>query len=156
MTLVAINKKIATIKSNIKRNIKEYHKLEPYSDNKDIHYRLSRIRIGLEDLINDLASVEHEKKLLKGGRVSHPGHVQSVLFDKKYWTVPEATKEFHHLGFTLFPGKKVHVTGKEIRYRVEQPNYKKYSYKTIWFSQKDHIKAIYGYPKKSVQYYTGN
>jgi len=73
--------------------------------------------------------------------------IQSILFDRDYWTLDEAINEFHFLNFTLPKNKMPHTTQRYIRLRVKNPNYKKYTYRIIWFSKKDHIKAIYGFPK---------
>lgn len=82
-------------------------------------------------------------------REKYPGEIQSVLFDKNSYTVDEAKREFHKLGYTMPPGKKVHVTQHFIRMRVVDPDYSKYNYRTIWFSDDGSIRAIFAYPKEA-------
>lgn len=77
----------------------------------------------------------------------HSGEIQSVLFDKNFYTPDEAKKEFKELGYELPKGKLPHVTQRFIRMRVEQPDYEKYDYRTVWFSDDGSIRAIYAYPK---------
>lgn len=77
------------------------------------------------------------------------GEIQSVLFDKNFYTLDEAKKEFKRLGYELPEGKLPHVTQRFIRMRVETPNYEKYDYRTIWFADDGSIRAIYAYPKKA-------
>lgn len=95
----------------------------------------------------DLGEIEDENAAAGHGK--NPGIIQSVLFDKNSYTVDEARKEFEKLGYTMPPGKKVHVTQHFIRMRVVDPDYQKYDYRTIWFSDDGSIRAIYGYPKAS-------
>lgn len=78
---------------------------------------------------------------------SGSGEIQSILFDKNSYTLNEALKEFHKMGYKMPPGKQPHITQHFIRLRVVDPDYQKYNYRTIWFSDDGSIRAIYGYPK---------
>lgn len=55
--------------------------------------------------------------------------IQAVLFDKDLWSLNDSHQWFHSKGFTMPKDKEVHVTENYIRYRVVNPNYKKYIYR---------------------------
>lgn len=76
-------------------------------------------------------------------------HIQSVLFDRKYYTVEQAKqaiKRNKHFKFIKTP----RITAKFIRFRQIEPNYKKYHYVTNPV-QHEHIELILGYPKKEIK-----
>lgn len=84
-----------------------------------------------------LSGVRHRKVAGSSGKI------QAILFDKNYYTINEAIKEFKKLGFKLLEGKEIHITNRFIRFRVLQPNYKKYKYRRLILSREKHIMAIY-------------
>ena len=52
--------------------------------------------------------------------------IQAVLFDKSYWTTNQARNYLNKNGY--IPIKRVHTTDKYHRWRLLEPNYKKYDY----------------------------
>lgn len=74
--------------------------------------------------------------------------VQSVLFDRRFWSVEGSTHTFSILGFSMPKNKQIHETKLYYRFRVKNPDYKKYFYRTGWLSKKQHVKAIFGFEKK--------
>ena len=71
-------------------------------------------------------------------------HIQSVLFNKKYWSLKDAKKNIQESPSLHF--RKVDVTNKFYRFRQQDPDYSKYYYKTK--KQPNHIEFIIGFPKK--------
>jgi hypothetical protein len=154
-------KQIQLIKSKILSN-KEHAKALKLKSKKSKSKNLSLGKVIEKDKIlkgqlklvkNALKNLDKEVGGTRKKVVKNTGKVQSILFGKSNWSVHEAENELSRLGFKLLEGKKVHVTGKTpitgfIRFRIKKPDYKKYNYRTIWFSIKDNIKAIYEYPKK--------
>ncbi len=65
--------------------------------------------------------------------------IQSVIFEKDKYTVPEALAYLKH--HNLKPIKAPHITEEYIRMRVDTPHYKKYITKDL----KNGIKAIIGF-----------
>lgn len=64
--------------------------------------------------------------------------VQSVVFDRRFYTVQNAKKKLHELGFLDL---KTHITKNTIRFRQTSPNFKRYSTKEI----SPGILLIFGY-----------
>ena len=64
--------------------------------------------------------------------------VQSILFDKDFFTTKEARKWLKNNNFK--PIKRVHKTKNYLRYRIRYP-YKKYEYRIIDF-ESPFIKAV--------------
>ena len=67
--------------------------------------------------------------------------IQSILFDKKYWTISEANAWLERHGYIH---KKIHTTDKFIRYRQHEPNYNRYHY--ITKKLPNHTELILGFP----------
>ena len=65
--------------------------------------------------------------------------IQSVIFEKDKYTVPEAMAYLKH--HNLKPIKAPHITENYIRMRVDMPHFKNY----ITKSMGDGIKAIIGF-----------
>lgn len=55
--------------------------------------------------------------------------VQSIIFDKKYWTINECKRWLHYNGFN--PIKNVHATTHFYRWRISEPIYKRYAIKKL-------------------------
>jgi len=53
-------------------------------------------------------------------------NIQAVLFDKNYWNTTNARA--HLKASNKNPIKRVHITDNYLRYRLIEPNYKKYHY----------------------------
>ena len=53
--------------------------------------------------------------------------IQALLFDKKYYTIRQATAFLKRNNFVKI--KPYHITSKYIRARLIEPNYKKYIYR---------------------------
>lgn len=105
----------------------------------------------VSNVLDGITSIGSKFSRLIAKGEEKPGIVQAVIFEKDKWTVKDARKELKHLGFKLLKGKKVHVTGDTpdegyIRFRIQEPDYERYNYRIIWFSKKDGIRAIYGFP----------
>lgn len=72
-------------------------------------------------------------------------YIQSVLFLKDKWTLPEAKKWFKLHGFTMPKGKQVHSTDNLYRFRTVHP-IDGHTYRIKWLSKKDNVKMVVGFP----------
>lgn len=71
-------------------------------------------------------------------------NVQSIIFDKNYWTVNNAKQWLKKHNYKIkFGNKKEHITKNFIRFRQKQPN-PAYRYRMIELG--DHIDAVMMYP----------
>ena len=69
-------------------------------------------------------------------------NIQAVLFNKDYWNTTQARSYLKKTGKQ--PIKKVHTTDNYHRYRLIEPNYKKYKY--LFKRGKNHIDYIIEIP----------
>ena len=67
--------------------------------------------------------------------------IQSILFDKNFWTIKQAIMWLESNGYVH---KKVHETDKFYRFRQLSPSYDTYRYITKKIP--NHIELIVGYP----------
>jgi len=81
---------------------------------------------------------------IKGGK-RHKYQIQGVLFDNKLWNWKTSKEKLKNLGYKLKMGALPRETNRFIRYRINQPNYNKYIYRTKKIG--DGIEEIIGYPK---------
>ena len=91
-------------------------------------------------------AVELANQYSGGSKNKKKSHIQSVIFDKSYFTLAQAKKLFKHMKLTLPKGKKVHSTKLYYRFRVKNPDYNNFYHRTKKLS--DGIKAIIAFPKK--------
>ena len=74
--------------------------------------------------------------------------IQAILFDKTIWTPQEASKFLKIHNYKLLKDNKMRETAKYYRYRITQPDYKKYLYRILSIGDKNlGVKFIYGFPK---------
>lgn len=165
-TFDSIVKKIHVLKEKVKKNQHQAKLLRSLAKtNKTAHFRLQRVLYGREllkeqikELIQYRNKVAKELKKKEGGKkkvAKHSGQIQDIMFDTTKWTPEEAHHELLRMGFKPYHNK-MDVKEHHIRFEIVPPDYKKYEYRTIWFSEPDGIKAVYGFPKGSTSYYTGN
>jgi len=67
------------------------------------------------------------------------------MFSKSSWTTDKARRWMKK--HDLKPIKKVDQKGEYLRYRLRQPNDRKFEYRTMTLSAKDGIKAVLEIPK---------
>lgn len=67
---------------------------------------------------------------IKARQSGGASHIQSVMFDRNKYTLEQAKKELHHMGFkTTFHHKLIDVTPHEYRFRQMAPDEEKYRYR---------------------------
>ena len=71
-------------------------------------------------------------------------NIQSILFDKNYYTVQEAKRWIQHHNFKI--AKEPDITPHLIRIRQHDPNESKYHY--VIKKIPNHIEFVLEYPKK--------
>ena len=98
---------------------------------------ISTLKSYMEDF--GLENIYDLQKTYQGGS----SNVQSVIFDKNSWTVKNAAKWLMQHKYVV---DKVDITDNYLRFRQNEPDYKKYRYRTYPITGS--IKLILGYPKK--------
>lgn len=88
--------------------------------------------------------VRNKKHLLFliGSSNSLHTEIQAVIINKKYGTLQKANRWIRNNGY--HPMKSVHITKNYYRYRMQEPNYEEYRYKTKTLN--DNIKLIIQIP----------
>lgn len=140
---------IAIRKGLIKNNSKLTNKL--YQDNKEIKNPTIKQIFNLANIKYRPVSYYYQikkagKQIKQTKQIKHKYQIQGVIFNNKLWDWKTSKIELKKLGYKLKKGALPRETNDFIRYRINQPNYKKYNYYIKKLGRG--IELIIGYPKK--------